>query len=182
MKKLVSIILVLALCLSTVAAFAEEVTESVPSKTTGDLVALETEDNVVFVIDTDNEMAQEELQKLIAAPSIAEYFGDVVSADGTVAPLPEGVVIEEFFAVEVSGYDEEDGEVELVLVMPGPYEIGEEVMLLVGIPEGDDTLTWYAFEGVATAVDSISVTLTDEAMQMIQDAGTVQFAIARVIK
>ena len=60
MKKLVSIILVLALCLSAVAAFAE----AIPSKTTGDLVSITTNPELIIVIDSDNEWALEELEKL----------------------------------------------------------------------------------------------------------------------
>jgi len=179
MKKLVSIILVLALCLSAVAAFAE----AIPSKTTGDLVSITTNPELIIVIDSDNEWALEELEKLAAAPSIADYFGDVIAVDGTAAPLADNLGIDEFFAVEVAGFeDEEVEEVEFVLKVPGPYEEGEAVLLLVGILEDDNTVTWYTFEGVATSVDTISVKLPKVAMQMIDEAGTVLFAVASLVK
>jgi hypothetical protein len=178
MKKLVSIILVLALCLSAVAALAE----AVPSKTTGDLVSIECDADVSFVIDTDNEWALEELNKLIAAPSIPDYFGDVIAEDGAIAPLADDKGVDEFFAVEVSNYDEEDGDVELIMKVPGPYELGEEVTLLVGILEEDNTVSWYSFAGEAIAEDAISVKLPQDAMEMIQEAGTVLFAVVSVVK
>jgi len=180
MKKLVSIILVLALCLSAVAAVAE----AIPSIESGDLVSITTNpESVTIKIDAGNEWAQEELAKLAAAPSIPDYFGDVITPDGMVAPLEDNVGIDEFFAVEVSDYDEEeDGEVEFILKVPGPYEENEEVVLLVGVLEDDNTVAWYGFEGKAVAVDTISVKLPQDAMTMIQDAGTVLFAVASVIK
>ena len=56
------------------------------------------------------------------------------------------------------------------------------MLLLVGILEDDNTVTWYTFEGVATSVDTITVKLPKEAMQMIDEAGTVLFAVASLVK
>ena len=156
MKKLLSLVLALALCLSAVAAVAE----AVPSKTTGDLVEVTAEG---LTIEVNDDAAAPELAKLAAAESIQDYFGDVVTEDGAVAPLAENLKIDEFFAIEVSGYTE--GDVELTISVATPYEAGEEVIVLIGVVE-DGIVTWYAFNGVA-GEDGVVVTLPAETMAAI---------------
>lgn len=192
MKKLVCLVLVL-LCFVAVAA-----AESVPSKSTEDMVVVTeivTEDGTVvpgLVVEavTDPvayekavEICSQEIEKLVASASVVEYFGEVRDTEGNVVSLTEAlgaenVTVNEFVPVIVANYESEMGNVKVTFKFSTPYEEGKKVIVLVGIvdPETGD-IEWIAFEGEGTGDDgAIAVVFTPEVLEAIQ-SGTAMMAV-----
>ena len=192
MKKLVCLVLVL-LCFVAVAA-----AESVPSKSTADMVVVTeivTEDGTVvpgLVVEavTDPvayekavEVCSQEIEKLVASTSVEEYFGEVRDTEGNVVSLTEAlgaenVTVNEFVPVVVDNYNAELGNVKVSFKFSTPYEAGKKVVVLVGIV---DPLTgeveWVALEGEGTGDDgAIAVEFTPEVLEAIQ-GGTAMMAV-----
>lgn len=192
MKKLVCLVLVL-LCFVAVAA-----AESVPSKSTADMVVVTeivTEDGTVvpgLVVEavTDPvayekavEVCSQEIEKLVASTSVEEYFGEVRDTEGNVVSLTEAlgaenVTVNEFVPVVVDNYNAELGNVKVSFKFSTPYEAGKKVVVLVGIV---DPLTgeveWVALEGEGTGDDgAIAVEFTPEVLEAIQ-SGTAMMAV-----
>lgn len=155
MKKLVSIILALALCLSTVAAIAE----AVPSITTADLIELDEQiEGLELAVAEDQSVAEAELEKLAAADSVKDYFG---------VEEAEGKNVDEFFALEVIEYP---AELELIPITIGAsreYEEGEEVIVLVGIPDEENNVAWSAFTAVAES-NKVTFEVTPEFAEIMK--------------
>lgn len=136
MKKLLSLVLALALCLSTVAAIAD-----IPSKVVNTIVvsvngevcsetpAAEAED-----------AAKDELAKLVNEGPAA-YFGSDVTDVYEFGPIK--VTIPE------NATPDENGDVEAVFSVDFPFAEGENVVILLGVLNDDNTITWTRYEGIA---------------------------------
>lgn len=196
MKKIVSILIALALCLSA-AAFAE----SVPSKTTGDLVQFEVAadnlpaDSGFFIqpIAENNEayqqnvkICQNEITKLAQSENVAAYFGEVKNAAGEVVDMKEllgsdTLNVYEFCALIAGGYQESYGNVSVKMQFSTPYEKDEKVIILIGLVEADQggmqSVNWTAYEGFGVEEQGcIQVELDPEIILAIQN-GTALLAI-----
>lgn len=183
MKKFTCALLVLMLCLSSVAALAE----FVPSKTTEDLTRIEaTAENLpegasfaVYVISADEEAYQEqvaaceaELAKLASAESIETYFGEDIDLKSMLNT--DTLNVYEFAPIAADGFDVSYGSVTAQMLFSTPYEEGQKVVVMIGIltenEDGTSSIVWKAFEGVGIATDSVE---TAGSIQVELDAETV---------
>lgn len=196
MKKIVSILVALVLCLSA-AAFAE----SVPSKTTGDLVRFEVAaDNLpvdsgfyIQPIAENDEAYQQnvkicknELTKLTRSENAATYFGEVKNAAGETVDLKEllgsdTLNVYEFCALTAGRYQESYGNVSVKMQFSTPYEKDEKVIVLIGLVEtnqdGTQSVEWIAYEGIGVEEQGcIQVELDPKLVLAIQN-GTALLAI-----
>ena len=166
MKRLLSMILVLMLCLAAAAMAA-------PSKTTEDLITI-----TILVPQADGfflrpiepadagyearmKTCNEEIEKLKAAASPAAYFGDVKDKNGNPVDLAaalgtEAINVNEFTAVIAGGYEESMGDVTVNIKLPTSYAAGSTVGVLFGtvVPEG---VNWVCYAGTAQDDGSITV-------------------------
>ena len=203
MKKIVSLLVALLLCLFSV-AFAE----SVPSKTTGDLTQFEVAaenmpaDSGFFirpVVEDEEayqhhvEICQNEINALIQAESVEEFFGEVKNASGEVVDIAallgsETLNVHEFCPLMVGEYAEEYGVVNAKMLFSTPYAKGETVVVLIGLvtidQNGAQNVEWVAYEGVGAEVENagveeqgcIQVELNPEIILAIQE-GTALLAV-----
>lgn len=174
MKKLVCLILAMALCIS-ISALAE----TSPSKTTADLMRFDvsaenqTGDLHPYLFPI-NELTVEsglpahidhlailerELAKL-SDMGIDSYFADATDSMGHSVNLREMMNLDkgaalnvfEFCEVIAGGFQEDCGRVTATMLFPTPYEKGEKVDVLIGIvtilADNAYTVTWQAFKGV----------------------------------
>lgn len=183
MKKIVGIVLVLALLMTVALA------ESVPSKSTADMTTVtvvvpETVPSdaglviMPVVEDTETvyvekvEQCRVEVEKLAASATVEEYFGEVKNPLGEIVSLKEVLETEtlsvhEFMPIVVDNYEAEYGSVTVVFQFATPYEIEQTVIVLIGVPdEITGELVWTALEGV----------VTEEGIQIEFDEGTLELA------
>lgn len=188
MKKFACMMLVLLLCLTSVAALAEYT----PSKKAADLTKVEvTAENLpansgffIRIVNEDEteyrkqlDICKEEVTKLAAASSVDTYFGTDVDLKALVAAKQLNVF--EFKPVTAGGYDAAYGKVTAKMLFSTPYEVGEKVAVLIGLvtenADGSTVVDWKAFEGVGVAADqveaagSIQVELDAETVLAIQN-------------
>lgn len=196
MKKIVSILVALILCLSAV-AFAE----SVPSKTTSDLVQFEiVADNlpadsgffIQTVVESDEtsqqsvEICKNEIAKLAQSENVAAYFGEVKNAAGETVDMKEllgsdTLNVYEFCTLSAGLYEESYGNVSVNMLFSTPYEKDEKVVVLIGLvsenSDGTQSIEWIAYEGVGTGDQGgVQVELDSEIILAIQN-GTALMAI-----
>ncbi len=169
MKKIVSVFLALVLVLSAVSALAGK------SPNTNDVYQKTTAEEGKFTVDPDSKKAAELLDMLKESDSVDEFFGDVITADGSTATLSEllgsdDLVVNEFVGVSYEGPT--DKLIKAAITVPSVYDKGEKVIVVIGIIDGEE-VTWYAFEGKVESVDSnsstIIVELTPELFKAMQD-------------
>lgn len=174
MKKLVCLILALALCMSVTA-----MAETTPSKTTADLTEFDViaenqpDDPNLYLLPI-NELAsegtlpsyedhtsilQQEIAKL-SSDGVDSYFAGATDSQGNPVDLRKmlGLAADaklnvyEFCEVIAGGFNENCGKVTATLLFPTPYEKDEKVSVLIGIvnqqQDGAYTVTWQAFDGV----------------------------------
>lgn len=180
MKKLVCLVLALV-CFATVA-----MAESVPSKSTADMVSVEVKGDAGIVVAPVEDTAENqvviakcnaEIEKLAAAASVAAYFGEVKNAAGEIVTLGDGLTVAEFLPLTVANYEETAGNVTVSFQLATPYAAGETVIVLVGIVAEDGAVEWTAFEAVGTGVNgAIEVEFTSEVLLAIQN-GTALMAV-----
>ena len=144
MKKILALILALALVVLTGAAIAEN-----PSKGGGDYNDGTTDDQTGFVFAfSDKEeliaWANDEVAKLAEAESVQAYFGQ---ADAIAAILgdPE-YTVNELLPVYAANYEESMGEQEIRLTFATPYEKGTDVAVMLGF-KADEAVEWTAVAG-----------------------------------
>ena len=136
MKKLMSLVLVLALCLTAVAAYA-----AIPSKVVNTITVSINDEQCSETPTAEAEAAaKDELAKLIN-DGPASYFGceltDVYEFGPVKVTLPEGAT------------PDENGDVEAVFGVDFPFAENENVVVLLGVLNDDNTITWTRFDGVA---------------------------------
>ena len=176
MKKIVCLVLMLALCLST-AAMAEDV----PSKTTTDLtrfdVVAENQpgDPDIYLLPVNEvtvgemltdyqahiDVCQVEIEKLALSESVEAYFAGVTDSEGNPVDLRALLGLEadtdllnvfEFCPAIAGGFEEDCGKVSATMLFSTPYEKDEKVLVLIGIvtlhEDETQTVAWQAFEGI----------------------------------
>lgn len=179
MKKLVCLVLVLAMCAS-IAAMAE----SVPSKTVADLTRFEVTaenqpgDENIYLLPVNEvtmgemqpesqeliDICQKEIEKLSASETVESYFGEVTDAEGNVVDLrmlldaqaDETLNVFEFCPIIAGGFRKDCGKVTATMLFSTPYEEGEKVLVLIGLvtvlEDNTQEVVWQAFEGVGIGV------------------------------
>lgn len=198
MKKLVSVLIALMLCLTAVAA-AESVPSkttddmtnvSVPSKSTSDMtninVPTDTAFNVTVPATAESVAAcDNEIQKLQGSANVAEYFGEVKNAAGEVVSLTaalgtDTLTVNEFTPLTIENYKEEYGNVVLNLAFATSYTAGDKVLVMIGLvtvaEDATQTVAWTMYEGAVADDGSINVTLEPATLIAIQN-GTAVMAI-----
>lgn len=182
MKKLICLVLALMLCMGAVAAMAA------PSPTTDDMNETttnkpKTSTLVVKTIDLNSaeykalvEKCLAELEKLENSESVAVYFGEVIDSEGNKVPFAElfgedALTVCEMMPIVVENYDESLGDVKITLQFATPFEKGEEVVVLIGLIDGQTgEVEWYALKGVGTGVNgAVEVVVTSKMMVAIQN-------------
>ena len=146
MKKMLSLVLALALCLTAITAYA-----AVPSKIAGiisvfinDQKCSETPDAIALAA------SNVELLKLVQKGP-AEYFGAEVNE------------VFEFSPVKVTVPQDAvaDGKVEAVFVADTAFDAGENVLVLLAVEE-NNVLTWTIFEGIGNDAGGVVATVDAE--------------------
>ena len=195
MKKVLCLILALV-CLGTLA-----MAESVPSKSTADLVEtveVKTEsgvaaENLVVAAVTDEvvykekiEACQTEIKKLEESASVEEYFGEVKDSTGAVVSLTEvlgseTIAVNEFMPIIVDNYDASYGKVSVGFKFSTPYAKDERVVVLVGVTNPlTGEIEWVALEGVGTGIDgAIEVEFTAELLEAIQSGNAMMAVVSK---
>ena len=169
MKKVFSLLLVLALLLTAVSVFAEGSKETPGG---GGSVVPKTEEapeiSVKFIEDTE------------ASAAAIKAFADAKEAGDILAPLPEDVralvpegfgTINEMLTAQFEGeLDKVTDEVILNVKFETPYADGQKVIVLFGIlpAEADGEIEWLAFDGVGKADGSVDVTVPKAVFEKIQ--------------
>ena len=152
MKKILSLVLALVLVLGVAGAMA------VGSKSQGDMTVVTTKAAVTVVTVDDTE----------ETTALKKAFADAIKAGDPKAALPEDVAakvsddlksVNEFVTAKLDGEVAEGASLTLNLVFPTKYEAGEEVAVLFGIPNGDET-KWIVADGTVESDGSITVTLS----------------------
>lgn len=208
MKKLISILLALVLCLSAFAALAEEVDSPEPVYPTPiirtatptpepeitptpnpDATVTPTPAPDIIILNPDDEFVGELLQKLKESSSVDDFFGPVIIIDGTKHLLSEllgseDLTVNEFLGISYEG--PADRMVRVAFTVPSVYAEGERVYVVIGIVEEEtEEVVWYAFEGNVEKVDGdknqVVVELTPELFQEMLDKECV-VAIVSVAK
>jgi hypothetical protein len=194
MKKMVSILLVLVLCLSAASALADVI---VPSKTPVDdyeviVIPSPAKTEVKVTLDPNDPNAVALLEKMIAVQkdggSVDDFFGAVILPDGTASSVSalfgtDAVTVNELVGIKVEGTV--DGKITLILDVPSVYQPGDKVYVLIGILVGEpgdvNAVTWYAFEATVTEKNQVAIELTPELFKAMQDKESV-IAIVSVTK
>lgn len=196
MKKIISLLIALVLCLGAASA------EVIPSKTTADMTKFEisgenlpADSGFVFDIVTVDDVEMEEkyllyeseLAVLAESESLDAYFGAVKTQEGEEINLAEVLAAEEvnvheFWAVYASNYDEAYGDVTITMYFATPYEAEEKALVLLGIvneaEDGAQTIEWTAYEAIGVGTEgAIEVVLTPEIILAVQN-GNALMAIA----
>lgn len=173
-------------------ADTETVTEetavvAVPSKTAEDMTHIEVdventeEDASGFFIRDVQETEEEyqtrldacavEIEKMAAAESFEEYFADATDFSGNAVDLDEALEVTETEELKVyeclpviaGGYKEEFGKVNVKMLFPTPYEVGQKVMVMIGFvtinEDGTQTVQWIAYDGygIESTVDDVTL-------------------------
>ena len=175
MKK-IALLLVLALCLPTFCFAATSITKA-------DLYA-QPEDSILLVVTTDEAFAEvdTEIEKIKTTVSFDDYFNAVDENEEKVqlADIEElqPVTVYEFFPIEIKEEEKEtekeyEDEETIVVNVPTVYDVGERVIVLIGInteENGEENIKWYAFEGVG--VDGgVQLTLKAEFIELMAAKG-----------
>lgn len=194
MKKVVSLLIALMLCL-TVVAFAE----SVPSKTTGDLTTfavasdkIPADSNFCIAAEAEDQDKVQACETEIAAlkqAGAANYFGEVKNAAGEAIDLAaelgvENVNVYEMVPVVASNYDASYGAVQTTMQFSTPYAAGEKVIVLIGSvtvnADNTQTVEWVAYEGVGVGTDgAIQVELDADIIASVQGGNSLIAVVSK---
>ena len=163
MKKLLSVLLILALCITSAA-----MAEAAPSVTTQDVIRARVEATAengtgFFLIIHDTNVSDDQLARLLVAVNLDTYFGNINKQDGERTRLfdlmgTENVNVFEFTGVDVGNYQPSFGAVTVKARFVTQYSKDDKVVVLIGIP--GRSLNWTAFEA-----------------QVIDEQGTLEFVL-----
>lgn len=167
MKKIISLVLALILSLSVASALA-----ATKSPGTNDNYGTETESLVGrLILIPDSKLAAELLEILKGSASIDDFFGEVITVDGTKVLLSDllgtdKLTVNEFVGVTYEG--PMDKKIKVAITVPSVYKEGERVIVVIGIVEGEE-VTWYGFEGTVNKKSQVIVELTPELFKAMKD-------------
>lgn len=188
MKKLVSLLLALV-CLCS---FCVAMAESVPSKSTADMVTVTIQAegipaNAGFVLAPDDEAVeacQNEIAKLSAAANVETYFGEIKTPDGEAVVLKEllgtdTLNVFEFMPIIAENYQAAYGKVEATFQFSTPYALDEAVIVLIGIPNAaTGELEWIALEGVGVA-GGVQIVFDEATLEAIQNGNAMMAIVSK---
>lgn len=165
MKKIISLVLALILSLSAASALA-----ATKSPDTNHIYDTESLVGRLILI-PDSKLAAELLEILKGSASIDDFFGEVITVDGTKALLSDllgtdKLTVNEFVGVTYEG--PMDKKIKVAITVPSVYKEGERVIVVIGIVEGEE-VTWYGFEGTVNKKGQVIVELTPELFKAMKD-------------
>ncbi len=174
MKKLIALLLALALTMVSFAAFAA------PSKSGEDIteVIVDPEhpgapDGPAFFIaisddPSDIAWANAELAKMTAAESVQAYFGQ----EKEIAALlgDPDYQVNEFWPIIAGNYDKAMGNVTAKFYFATPYESGAKVAVMIGFGKEEDVI-WTTFAGNVLDDGAIQAVLDPDTVMNIQNNG-----------
>ena len=156
MKKILALVLVLALSLTAFSAFAAGSPENPDEKVVEEEAA-----EVAVPTAQDTEGTTE----VKAALSAAQEAGDVLSIlpEDVRAEIPEEcTTINEMVTVKLPEVEaDESGNRTFKKAFQTPFTAGEKVSVLFGIPKDDGTIEWVVLEGTANDAGEIVFTVDD---------------------
>ena len=172
MKKILSVVLALILCMGTVALAEATPSITVQDVTTPTVEAVAENGRSVTIIIREDNASAAELRKLQAAAMKDDYFGDIFKLDGTMSKLSElldPADINEFASIIVENYDPSFGAVTAKITFKTTkYEMPDKLYVLIGLLGG--TLTWYAFDAkVVDAQGTIEIGFPVDTLVRIQN-------------
>ena len=178
MKKILSLVLVLVLCMGSIALASPSPT--IPDITKPDVEAKAENGKTVKIIIQEDNASAAQLRVLQATPVKDDYFGDILKEEGGTAKLSElldPADINEFATIIVEDYDPDYGAVTAkIRFKTTKYNQDDKIFVLIGLQDG--ALYWSAFEGkVVDNQGSIQVVFPADVMEKIQ-AGNGLIAIA----
>ena len=180
MKKILSMVLALILCMGAVALAESTPSITVQDVTTPAVEAVAENGRTVTIIIREDDASAAQLRILQATTVKDDYFGDIVKQDGTMSKLSElldPADINEFATIIVENYDPSFGAVTAKITFKTTkYEMTDKLYVLIGLLDG--TLNWYAFDGeVIDDQGAIRVVFPADIMEKIQ-SGNGLIAIA----
>ena len=161
MKKTLSILLILVLCLSSIAVAqaAPKVTKVVPDITRAVVEYSSESKTKLFLLIHDTNVSADQLDRLLVAKTVNDYFGNINTLEGGRTKLfdlmgSESVKISEYTGIDVSEYQASYGDVKVKARFMTKYKAGEDkVIVLIGKP--GRSLAWTALD--ATVADNGAV-------------------------
>lgn len=173
MKKIIALLLALALTLFAVAAFAAS-----PSKKGEDYIIVIVDPEhpgapdgpaFYFAISDDEELvakANAELENLKAAESVQAYF----SQEDAIAKIlgKAEYQVNEFWPVIAGNYDPSMGKVIVKLYFATPYKANSDVAVMLGFGEAG-SVEWTTFAGKVQDDGCVQVTLDPDTVLRVQE-------------
>lgn len=160
MKKLIAVVLTVALLLSFSTAFAAS------SKKTDDLTTVE--DTIIFEYENDGTDAA---VALLQEKGTEEFFTADALAAAKELLGSEAIEVNEMTGIGAHDYDPSMGAIRVNFIFPTPYTAGEKVAVLIGIPDGADGYTWTVLEGVGAANGGVEFTIPSNLITKLENGG-----------
>ncbi|MBQ8971621.1 MAG: hypothetical protein IJ074_00875 [Clostridia bacterium] len=183
-KKIVSLVAVLALVLAACAFAATSPTANEP--VSGELTSPVGADLSGLSIDLEkvSETALE-VYNSIKDKNIADEVGDEFKLNA----IANGIVpadvdfskyaIDKFFSLEIEGYKNEMGDVEVTFPFVPGYSVDDDLLGAVGVVDGED-VSWTPVAAKANEDGSVTATFTEELADTVQNGtGESVFALLR---
>lgn len=183
MKKFFCLMAAMTMLLSA-CAYAE----SVPSKTTDDMIQIEIvtdetagAESAAFIVpvqegDAANAdilaVSAAEIQKIAASATVEEYFGEVKDTKGSTIRLQDLLEADqlnchEFFPVIAGGFEQQDGATSVRMKVAAPYAAGEKVLVLIGLA-AENGIAWTACPAEVDDAGQVLVVLENQLILQIQ--------------
>ena len=177
MKKLLGIMLVLALTVAVGAAYAT------PSKTASDLTQVGTASIpgvVAYVassqagVNAAAAVVTDIAAKATAGVTAAGFFGETLQAD-IAAAFPAGkdlstLVVNELVPLAISGYAAGMGDVVAAFQFATYYQVGQVVAPVLGFVAADGTVEWHVLQAEVVAGGIVNITFpADLALRMMSE-------------
>ena len=201
MKKLISVLLAMVLCLSAFAATAALYSPGVSALAKVEVeTAVPADDDFAVEVpayeeldENDQALVAAEIEKLNAAKDVAEYFGAVKDAEGNEVDLAaaleaENLVVSEFAELKVEGYKEEYGDVTVTLTFATPYDAEKEptVAVLIGVVttyiDGTQNVEWKPFDGEVQEDGSVKIVMKPEDVKAIEGETALIAVVSKVVE
>ena len=172
MKKILALVLALVMVLSVASAMAAG------SKGGRDISNVTTDSEEVTVSKTADNDATSAIKKLI---SDAQTSGDALAAlpDDVKAQIPEGFkTVNEMETFKTVGVLTEGDSIQLIFKFATPYKEGEDVTVLLGIPNDKET-EWIVLKGKGNKDGDVVVTVTKAMLDKIGDKAFVVIPVSK---
>ncbi len=170
MRKILGLVLALVMILTAVSAFA-----AIPSKTTTDLITVETNSGTAIVTATANE-----------SPAVVALLTDLIE-DNTAIPaaakkaLPEGTTVKEVKDAVTLRIDQgaaEADELVINLQLTSSFDVKEgeekEIIALIGVLDGGKIAEWKSVKAIAKAGGKVDLVVPSDVQEWL---GTREFIV-----